>query len=59
MDGWLVFRGRVTCGDGGSGLEIDRKTAALALAHLEAQGLLVGQGPGRRRKIEMPEELVK
>ena len=40
-------------------LEIDRKTAALALAHLEAEGLLVGQGPGRRRKIEIPEELVK
>jgi DNA-binding LacI/PurR family transcriptional regulator len=40
-------------------LEIDRKTAALALSHLEAEGLLVGQGPGRRRKIEMPEELVK
>ncbi|MEJ6572612.1 MAG: substrate-binding domain-containing protein [Akkermansiaceae bacterium] len=40
-------------------LEIDRKTAALALAHLEDEGLLVGQGPGRRRKIEMPEELIK
>ena len=26
-------------------LEIDRKTAALALAHLEAEGLLVSQGP--------------
>ena len=40
-------------------LEVDPKTAALALAHLEAEGLLVGQGPGRRRKIEMPEELIK
>ena len=40
-------------------LEIDRKTAALALAHLEAEGLLVSQGPGRRRKIVLPEELAK
>ena len=40
-------------------LEIDRKTAALALAHLEAEGLLVSQGPGRRRKIVLPEELTK
>lgn len=36
-------------------LGVDRKTAALALAHLEKEGLLVGQGPGRRRKIVLPE----
>jgi DNA-binding LacI/PurR family transcriptional regulator len=32
-------------------LGIDRKTAALALVHLEDEGLLVGQGPGRPRRI--------
>ena len=32
-------------------LGVDRKTAALALAHLEDEGLLVGQGPGRPRRI--------
>jgi len=35
---------------------VDRKTVALALAQLEAEGLLVGQGPGRQRKIVLPED---
>lgn len=36
-------------------LGIDRKTAEAALAILEKERLLVGQGPGRRRRIELPE----
>ncbi len=36
-------------------LGVDRKTAALALAHLENEGLLEGQGTGRQRRIVVPE----
>ena len=38
-------------------LEIDRKTVETALRLLEKDGLLVGQGAGRRRKIVLPEQL--
>lgn len=32
-------------------LDVDRKTAGIALKRLEQEGLLKGQGPGRRRRI--------
>jgi hypothetical protein len=35
-------------------LGVDPKTAGLALHLLEEEGLLVGQGPGRARRIELP-----
>ena len=38
-------------------LEIDPKTAGLALHLLEVEGLLVGQGAGRARRIELPKGL--
>lgn len=38
-------------------LGIDSKTAEGALRLLEGRGLLVSQGPGRRRRIELPEGL--
>jgi hypothetical protein len=38
-------------------LGIDPKTAGLALHLLEEEGLLVGQGPGRARRIELPKGL--
>ena len=34
-------------------------TIKMALRHLENEGLLVSQGPGRRRKIMLPEDLAK
>lgn len=36
-------------------LGINDKTVEVALRLLEKEGLLVGQGPGRRRKIVLPE----
>jgi hypothetical protein len=36
-----------------------RMTIEAALSMLEKEGLLVPQGPGRRRKIVLPEELAK
>lgn len=36
---------------------LDRKTITAALAFLEEEGLLVSQGHGRRRRIELPEEI--
>ena len=38
---------------------VNCKTAETTLQALENEGLLVGQGPGRRRKIILPEELLK
>jgi len=38
-------------------LGIDGKTVWAALGLLEGEGLLVAQGPGRRRRIELPENL--
>lgn len=38
-------------------LGIDGKTVWAALNLLEKQGLLIGQGPGKRRKIDLPENL--
>lgn len=38
-------------------LGIDGKTVWAALNLLEKQGVLVGQGPGKRRKITLPENL--
>lgn len=35
-------------------LGVGRDTVKLALRHLEQEGLLVGQGPGRRRRIVLP-----
>jgi DNA-binding LacI/PurR family transcriptional regulator len=40
-------------------LGINNKTVVVALNQLEQEGLLVPQGPGRRRKIVLPEELAK
>ena len=40
-------------------LGIGCDTIKMALRHLENEGLLVSQGPGRRRKIVLPEELAK
>ena len=40
-------------------LGVGRMTIEAALSMLENEGLLVPQGPGRRRKIELPEELAK
>lgn len=37
-------------------LGVGRNTIKMALRHLEQEGLLVGQGAGRRRKIVLPEE---
>ena len=37
-------------------LEVDRKAVITALLMLEGEGLLVGQGAGRRRKIVLPED---
>ena len=37
-------------------LGINDKTVEVALRLLEKEGLLVGQGPGRRRKIVLPED---
>jgi hypothetical protein len=37
-------------------LGVNHKTVESALRLLEAEGLLVSQGPGRRRRIELPEE---
>jgi DNA-binding LacI/PurR family transcriptional regulator/biotin operon repressor len=42
-----------------SQLGVGRMTIEAALSMLEKEGLLVRQGPGRRRKIELPEELAK
>ena len=42
-----------------SQLGVGRMTIEAALSMLENEGLLVPQGPGRRRKIELPEELAK
>jgi len=39
-------------------LGIDPKAVGLALQHLEEEGLLVGQGPGRPRKIVLPKDYV-
>ena len=39
-------------------LSVDPKTVGLALALLEKDGLLLSQGPGRRRKITLPTEHV-
>ena len=36
-------------------LGVGRNTIKMALRHLEQEGLLVGQGAGRRRKIVLPE----
>ena len=36
-------------------LGVNRKTVEAALRLLEEEGLLVGQGPGRARRIELPE----
>jgi DNA-binding LacI/PurR family transcriptional regulator len=41
----------------GAELGVDPKTAGLALSLLEEEGLLVGQGPGRPRRIELPKGL--
>ena len=35
-------------------LEVDRNTVETALRRLEEVGLLVGQGAGRKRRIELP-----
>ena len=35
-------------------LEVDHKTVEAALRLLENEGLLVGQGAGRKRRIELP-----
>ncbi|MEJ6699779.1 MAG: substrate-binding domain-containing protein [Akkermansiaceae bacterium] len=40
-------------------LGVNHKTVKAALKQLEKEGLLVSQGPGRRRKIKLPEELAK
>jgi LacI family transcriptional regulator len=40
-------------------LGVSGKTVELALVLLENEGILVGRGTGRRRKIELPEELTK
>jgi DNA-binding LacI/PurR family transcriptional regulator len=37
-------------------LEVDRKAVITALLLLEGEGLLVGQGAGRRRKIVLPKD---
>ena len=37
-------------------LGVGRNTIKMALRHLEQEGLLVGQGAGRRRKIVLPED---
>ncbi|MFT6793187.1 MAG: DNA-binding LacI/PurR family transcriptional regulator/biotin operon repressor [Rubritalea sp.] len=42
-----------------SQLGVGRMTIEAALSMLENEGLLVPQGPGRRRKIVLPEDLVK
>ena len=42
-----------------SQLGVGRMTIEAALSMLENEGLLVPQGPGRRRKIDLPEELAK
>ena len=41
---------------GGAQLGVGRNTIKMALRHLEQEGLLVGQGAGRRRKIVLPED---
>lgn len=38
-------------------LGVNRKTVQSALQQLEKEGILVGQGAGRRRQIQMPEHL--
>jgi len=40
-------------------LGVSGKTVELALVLLENEGILVGRGTGRRRKIELPEQLTK
>ena len=40
-------------------LSVDPKTVGLALTILENEGLLVGQGPGRPRKIALPKDQVQ
>ena len=42
-----------------SQLGVGRMTIEAALSMLESEGLLVPQGPGRRRKIELPEKMAK
>lgn len=37
-------------------LDVDPKTVTVALRQLENQGLLVAQGPGKRRKIVLPKD---
>jgi hypothetical protein len=46
-------------GELAAGLGMNTTTVEAALKQLEKEGLLVGQGAGRRRKIELPEELAK
>lgn len=40
-------------------LGVDHKTVARAIGLLEHDGLLVNQGPGRPRRIELPEERIE